>query len=79
MHRSTTDITTTVSTTGTEAVAEAASAVARCADPATCGSEWAAGADAGSGTVAVTCSRCGLTGILDLDLVAELDAAEAQA
>ena len=78
MHRSTSDITTTFSTTGTDAVAEAASA-ARCADPATCGSEWAAGAEAGSDTIAVTCTRCGLTGILDLDLVADLDAAEAQA
>ena len=79
MHCSTSDIATAFSTTSTEAVAEVSFAAARCVNLATYGSVWPAGTEASSGTVAVTCTRSGLTGILDLDLVAELDAVEAQA
>lgn len=67
MHRSTSDITTTFSTAGSEAVAEAARAAARCADPATCGSEFEADSLTGR---TVTCARCGLQGVLDAELVA---------
>jgi hypothetical protein len=38
---------------------------APCADPAECGSDWCAGIDVGSPTVAVACCRCGRTGMLD--------------
>jgi hypothetical protein len=72
VHRSNADITTTFDVTGTTAVADA---MTRCADPASCGSEFEAD---GFASRTVTCSRCGLTGVLDHDLVAELDAAEAR-
>ena len=65
-------VTTAFDVTGTAAVADA---VKRCADPATCGSVFEAD---GYASNTVTCSRCGLTGVLDHDLVAELDATEAR-
>lgn len=61
------NIITAFDVTGATAVADA---MARCADPATCGSEFEAD---GYASRTVTCSRCGLTGVLDHDLVAELD------
>ena len=72
LHRSTADITTAFDVTGATAVADA---MTRCADPATCGSEFEAD---GFASRTVTCSRCGLAGVLDHDLVGDPDAAEAR-
>ncbi len=63
------DPATTFSTAGSEAVADAARTAARCADPATCGSEFEADSLTSR---TVTCTRCGLQGALDAECVAEL-------
>ncbi|MBI1689516.1 hypothetical protein [Methylorubrum sp. DB1722] len=75
MTRDIADLQTTVSTRGATPVSEAFAEAAACADPATCGSEWAAGHDIGSPTIAVLCTRCGRTGSLDVETSAELRAA----
>lgn len=76
MSRDVADLKTTFTVDGAAAVSQAfteASKVVsiserdfepRCADPAVCGSEWAAGHDIGSGTAAVMCSRCGRSGTI---------------
>ncbi|GJD87126.1 hypothetical protein BHAOGJBA_0626 [Methylobacterium hispanicum] len=58
------DLATSFSAAGAEAVAEAAT---RCADPASCGSEFQAD---GFSSRTATCTRCGLQGVLDLELEA---------
>jgi hypothetical protein len=63
------DLATAFSTAGSEAVAEVARAAARCADPATCGSEFEADSLTSR---TVTCTRCGLQGVLDAECVSEL-------
>jgi hypothetical protein len=73
--RTTETIQTRFSTDGIQAVS---AAFERCADPANCGSEFAAGADVGHGDDAVdlvVCTRCGRTGTIPAADLAEGSAA----
>lgn len=85
MHRSTANIQTSFSTEGLAAVEAAIVSISerpfepRCPDPAVCGSEWTAGLDIGSPTVAVVCSRCGRSGHFDAETSDEFRAAAAEA
>ncbi|MGH1574526.1 hypothetical protein ACRAWG_32620 [Methylobacterium sp. P31] len=76
MTRTTETIQTRFSTDGLDAVM---AAFERCADPANCGSEFAAGADVGHGDEAVdlvvVCTRCGRSGTIPAAGLAEGSAA----